>query len=195
MAPGLVYAGTQTFELYGVATAEQHVFVELDGTRIKRLLWVQFEGYHASNTNTYNYRDETVAHSGRTWHRRINAVQVPATEARPDSDGARMRAFLRAKGWRIGPELMTERLVWLHASSDADWNIIPSPMMKDWPRVLLTTVTFEENGGQTKMRLTWVPHEASEAEIACFAAAIGGADKGWAAGMVLLAELLAELQA
>ena len=113
VAPGLVYAGTQTFELYGVATAEQHVFVELDGTRIKRLLWVQFEGYHASNTNTYNYRDETVAHSGQTWHRRINAVQVPATEPRPDSDGARMRAFLRAKGWRIGPELMTERLVWL----------------------------------------------------------------------------------
>jgi uncharacterized protein YndB with AHSA1/START domain len=88
-----------------------------------------------------------------------------------------------------------ERLVWLHSSSDADWNIILSPMMANWPRVLLTTVTFEETGSQTKMRLTWVPHEASAAEIACFAAAIGGADKGWAAGMVLLAELLAELQA
>ena len=35
------------------------------------------------------------------------------------------------------------RLVWLHASSDADWNIIPSPMMTDWPRLLLTTVTFD----------------------------------------------------
>jgi uncharacterized protein YndB with AHSA1/START domain len=88
-----------------------------------------------------------------------------------------------------------ERLVWLHASSDADWNIIPSLMMPDWPRVLLTTVTFEEDGGRTRMRLTWVPHEASEAEIVCFAAAIDGADKGWAAGMELLAELLAELQA
>ena len=63
------------------------------------------------------------------------------------------------------------------------------------PLSMLTTVTFEEDGGQTKMRLTWVPHEASEAEIACFAAAIGGADKGWAAGMELLAKLLAELQA
>ena len=41
-----------------------------------------------------------------------------------------------------------ERLVWLHASSDADWNIIPSPMMKDWPRVLLTTVTFEDSAGK-----------------------------------------------
>jgi Activator of Hsp90 ATPase homolog 1-like protein len=88
-----------------------------------------------------------------------------------------------------------ERLVWLHSSSDADWNIVPSPMMADWPRVLLTTVTFEEQGSQTKMRLTWVPHEASEAEIACFAAAMAGMDKGWGAGMELLTELLAEMQA
>jgi hypothetical protein len=43
------------------------------------------------------------------------------------------------------------------------------------------------------MRLTWTPHEASKAEIACFAAAVDG--KGWGAGMDLLADLLAELQA
>jgi len=88
-----------------------------------------------------------------------------------------------------------ERLVWLHSSSDADWNIISSPMMADWPRVLLTTVAFAEDGGRTKLRLTWVPHQASEAEIACFAAAIDRMGKGWDAGMELLAELLAELQA
>ena len=88
-----------------------------------------------------------------------------------------------------------ERLVWLHSSSDADWNIIPSPMMADWPRVLLTTVTFEEAGDRTNMRLTWVPHEASAAEIACFAGAMSGMGKGWDAGMKLLADLLAELQA
>ena len=61
--------------------------------------------------------------------------------------------------------------------------------------MLLTTVAFEEVGGQTRMRLTWVPHEASETEIACFAAALEGMDKGWGAGMELLEELLAELQA
>ena len=87
-----------------------------------------------------------------------------------------------------------ERLVWLHSVSDADWNVIANPMMADWPRVLLTTVTFDEDDGRTRMRLTWVPHEATEAEIACFAAAIDGMDKGWSAGMELLAELLAELQ-
>lgn len=88
-----------------------------------------------------------------------------------------------------------QRLVWLHSSSDAAWNIIPSPMMTNWPRVLLTTVTFEDDGARTRMRLTWVPHQASAAEIACFAAAIDGMGKGWNAGMELLAKLLAELQA
>jgi uncharacterized protein YndB with AHSA1/START domain len=87
-----------------------------------------------------------------------------------------------------------ERLVWLHSNSDANWNVTPSPMMPDWPRVLLTTVTFEEGGGRTKLRLTWIPHEASEAEVACFAAAIERIGKGWDAGMELLAKLLTELQ-
>ena len=87
-----------------------------------------------------------------------------------------------------------ERLVWLHAVSDADWNISANPMMPDWPRILLTTVTFAEVQGKTDVRLTWIPHEATEAEITCFANAIAGMDKGWASGMELLAELLAELQ-
>lgn len=87
-----------------------------------------------------------------------------------------------------------ERLVWLHSNSDANWNVVPSPMMPDWPR-LLTTVTFEETGGRTRLRLTWVPHEASEAEVRCFDAAIERIGKGWNAGMELLTKLLAESQA
>ena len=53
-----------------------------------------------------------------------------------------------------------ERLVCLMSDAAADWTIASNPMMPDWPRVLLTTVTFEQEGGKTKMRLTWVPHEA-----------------------------------
>ena len=86
------------------------------------------------------------------------------------------------------------RLVMLQANTDADWNITANPMMADWPKQLLTTVTFEAEGDRTKMRLTWVPHDASDAEIACFAGATEGMGKGWGAGMELLAELLAELQ-
>ena len=68
-----------------------------------------------------------------------------------------------------------EKLVWHHASTDADWNIVSNPMMPDWPRVLLTTVTFQDEGSaNTKVRLVWTPHEASDAEIACFAGAKDG---------------------
>ena len=109
----LEYAGTQSFELYNVANVEQHFFVEREGNRIKRALWIQFEGYKPDNTNTYNYRDSTVAHSGQTWHRRILANKVLPTESRPDSDGARFRAFIREKGWSLGPDVLNERLVWI----------------------------------------------------------------------------------
>lgn len=88
-----------------------------------------------------------------------------------------------------------ERLVCLMANADAQWNIVANQMMPDWPRVLLTTVTFEEALGDTSMRLVWTPHDASEAEIACFAAAMDNMGKGWSAGMQLLEDLLAELKA
>ncbi len=86
------------------------------------------------------------------------------------------------------------RLVWHHSMTDADWNVIANPMMPDWPRVLLTVVTFADDGTRTRLRLTWTPHEASEAEIACFAGAMAGLDQGWGKGMQILEELLAELQ-
>ena len=43
------------------------------------------------------------------------------------------------------------------------------------------------------MRFTWAPHEASEAEVACFAKAMEGMGRGWEAGMKLLADLLTEM--
>jgi len=88
-----------------------------------------------------------------------------------------------------------EKLIWLHSVADAEWHLINNPMMPNWPRVLLTTVTFREVGDHTQVRLVWTPHEASDAEISCFAGAISGLEKGWGKGMDLLAELLEELQA
>ena len=88
-----------------------------------------------------------------------------------------------------------ERLVWLHSASDADGNVIANPMMADWPRVLRTTLTLEDRNGSTRMRFTWVPEAAGEAELVCFQAAMGGMDKGWNAGMDMLAGILAEPEA
>lgn len=87
-----------------------------------------------------------------------------------------------------------EKMVWLHYSStDAEWNSMANPMMPEWPGVLLTTVTFEQVGDQTKVLLTQMPHECSEAEISCFAEAMSNMDKGWGSGYVILDEILAEL--
>jgi uncharacterized protein YndB with AHSA1/START domain len=99
-------------------------------------------------------------------------------------------SFQRVEYAEVAPP---ERLVWLQSNADSEWNVSANPKMPDWPRVLLATVTFDEDGARTRMRLTWMPHEASDAEIACFAAAIDGLGKGWNAGMELLAKLLAEL--
>src|SRR5574341_224044 len=51
------YVGGHDFILYEVARAEQHFFVDADKEgRIKRVYWVQFEGYLPSNTHSYRYK-------------------------------------------------------------------------------------------------------------------------------------------
>ncbi len=89
-----------------------------------------------------------------------------------------------------------EKMVWHHYSStDSDWNNTPNPMMADWPRLLLTTVIFEDMGAKTNVRLTQIPLEGTDAEIACFAEAMASMDKGWGSGYALIDELLVELLA
>lgn len=88
-----------------------------------------------------------------------------------------------------------ERLVWHHSSADRDWNIVANQMMADWPRVLLTTVTFADDGAKSKVRLVWQPFEASDAEIACFTGVVANMGKGWESGFAIMDEILAELQA
>ncbi len=88
-----------------------------------------------------------------------------------------------------------EEMIWHHYScTDSDWNSIPNPMMADWPHLLLTTVKFEAKGGKTMVRLTQIPMEASDAEIACFAGAMAGMDGGWGTGYAILDGIFAELQ-
>ena len=68
-------------------------------------------------------------------------------------------------------------------------------MMADWPRVLLTTVIFEDMGDKTNVRLSQVPIEATDAEIACFTRVMARMDKGWDSGYAILDKMFVELQA
>jgi hypothetical protein len=110
----LTYLGTQSFMLYDVARAEQHFFGELDGKRLKRFVWVQFEGYLPDNAHTYDYsRFPTVLVSGRPFHHNEMIRDRTGQAPRPGSDGARMYEFLSARGYTLGTELLYQRLVWL----------------------------------------------------------------------------------
>ena len=45
------------------------------------------------------------------------------------------------------------------------------------------------------MRLKWVPLDATDAEIACFAGVVGDMGKGWESGYSIMDEIFVELQA
>ena len=87
-----------------------------------------------------------------------------------------------------------QKMVWHHSSTDAGWNITSNPMMPDWPRTLLTTVTFEDKGSTTQVRLSQIPINPTEVEITCFANAMSRMDKGWGSGYKIMETILAELQ-
>ena len=82
------------------------------------------------------------------------------------------------------------RLVWEHSFSDADAGVTRHPMAPLWPLVLLTTVTFEDQGDKTGLTLTWSPLGATPEEEAVFQAAKIGMAAGWGGSFENLAEFL-----
>ena len=87
------------------------------------------------------------------------------------------------------------KLVMLMSNADADWEVIPSPMMPDWPRTLSTTVTILPDGDGCELTLEWSPYDASPAEKAAFDAALSGLDQGWNKGMDVIEEIVGDLGA
>ena len=110
------YIGGQRFVLYEVANAEQHFFADADKDgRVKRLYWVQFEGYLPSNTHVYDYKvTKSVNIGGLDFIADAWARNIKANPGRVDGDGARARSFLKSKGFTLGSdEVMSQRLVHL----------------------------------------------------------------------------------
>lgn len=141
------YAGRQEFTLYDVALAEQHFFVDADKEgRIKRLYWVQFEGYLPSNTHTYNYTvNKTVQIGGLDFIADAYARNIKLDPGRPDSDGSRARAFLQSKGYRLlSDDVISQRLVYMvDAEKRNELMII---YLEDLSGMKLTAADFEAGG-------------------------------------------------
>jgi hypothetical protein len=141
------YVGTQSFILYDVAHAEQHFFVDADKTgRIKRLYWVQFEGYLASNNNTYKYPvTKAVKIAGLDFIADAFARNIKANPGRPDSDGSRARAFLASKGYRIASdEVISQRLV--HLVDESKRSELMIIYLEDLSTMGLTAADVAEGG-------------------------------------------------
>ncbi|MGH7725600.1 MAG: hypothetical protein ACREOU_09245 [Candidatus Eiseniibacteriota bacterium] len=110
------YVGGQVFILYDVARAEQHFFADTDEQgRIKRMYWVQFEGYLPSNTKSYRYEvTKTVKIGGLDFIADSWSRNIKENPGRPEGDGSRARAFLKEKGYRLASDdVLSQRLVHL----------------------------------------------------------------------------------
>lgn len=124
------YVGTTEFVLYGVASCEIVVFAELDGKRVKRLYWIQFEGYLPDNRHTYNYSKDPrrVTIGGHKFHERASfaTVESPPLNTRKGSDREAVQKLLDAKGYAVDPEVINIRMVRLDEAARRELMIIYS---------------------------------------------------------------------
>jgi len=141
------YAGNHSFVLYDVAHAEQHFFVDADKEgRIKRMYWVQFEGYLPSNTHAYRYTvNQTASIGGLEFIADAYARNLKSNPGRPDSDGARARAFLAGKGYRMASDdVLSQRLV--HLVDEAKRNELMVIYLEDLSGMGLTAADLAAGG-------------------------------------------------
>lgn len=146
-AESFKYAGGHSFILYEVANAEQHFFVDADKDgRIKRMYWVQFEGYLPSNTHSFDYKSpKTVNIGGLDFFADAYARNIKTNPGRPDSDGNRARAFLASKGYRLGSdEVISQRLV--HLIDEAKRNELMIIYLEDLSSLKLTAADLARGG-------------------------------------------------
>jgi uncharacterized protein YndB with AHSA1/START domain len=85
-----------------------------------------------------------------------------------------------------------ERLVFVNSFSDPEGNVTRHPLMLDWPREMLTTVTFTEREGKTTVTVQWLPISPTEAERQTFEAGREGMKAGWSGTFDQLADYLAK---
>ncbi len=138
--------GNQSFVLYDVANAEQHFFVDADKQgRIKRMYWVQFEGYLPSNTHTYDYKGKTLDIGGLSFVVDAQARNISGNQGRADSDGNRARRFLESKGFRMASdEVLWQRLV--HMVDKSNRNELMIIYLEDLSGMGLTAANLAKGG-------------------------------------------------
>jgi uncharacterized protein YndB with AHSA1/START domain len=84
------------------------------------------------------------------------------------------------------------RIVFVSSFSDAEGGLTRHPMSPDWPQQMLTTVTFTEEGDQTRFTVEWVPIDPSEEERRTFERGRDSMKQGWSGTFEQLEAYLAK---
>lgn len=141
------YVGGHQFILYNVAHAEQHFFVDAgkDGL-IKRMYWIQFEGYLPDNQHSYTYKGaKSVDIGGFDFIADTYARNIRSSPGRPDSDAAMGRNFLAQNGYRLGSdETLSLRL--LHYIGEDKRNELMIIYLEDMSAIGLTSKDVAAGG-------------------------------------------------
>lgn len=83
-----------------------------------------------------------------------------------------------------------QKLIFIVSFSDPKSGVTRHPLRANWPLEILSTVTFEEQGGKTKVTVQWVPHEATELERKTFEDGRDSMKQGWGGTFDQFAEYL-----
>jgi uncharacterized protein YndB with AHSA1/START domain len=86
------------------------------------------------------------------------------------------------------------KLVFVTSFSDPKGGITRHPMAPEWPREMLSTITFDEKGGKTTVTVTWAPINASAVERRTFNNGRASMQGGWSGTFDVLESYLAEVQ-
>jgi uncharacterized protein YndB with AHSA1/START domain len=68
-------------------------------------------------------------------------------------------------------------------------------MSATWPLEMLSTITFEDDGGKTRLTIRWAPHNASAEEQQTFDSSRDSMRQGWEGTLEQLAAYLARQRA
>jgi len=72
-----------------------------------------------------------------------------------------------------------ERLVFVVSFSDPQGGVTRHPSSPGWPAYILSTVRFEDVSGKTRVSVSWIPHDATEAERRTFEEGRASMNQGW----------------
>ena len=94
--------------------------------------------------------------------------------------------------WAFREVVEPERLAFILSFSDEAGGVTRHPLAPDWPREVLSTVTFTEHGGRTTLAMRGMPINATGSERKAFEAGRESMRKGWTGTLDQLDEFLSK---